>query len=88
MATFNSKDTKASNGAMSQQSTQQVTFSVPNEKTDKGTIAGTTGTKLAVRKWLSVNVAGESSLLELGKLRVTHTLGVQLRDLRYAVNLV
>lgn len=37
-----------------------------------------------VSKWLSVNMNGEASLLELAKLRVTHYLGVQLRDLRYA----
>lgn len=36
----------------------------------------------AVRKWLAVNTAGESLHLELAKLRVTHYLGVQLRDLR------
>lgn len=36
----------------------------------------------ALLKWLSVGHAGEASLLELGKLRVTHQLGVQLRDLR------
>lgn len=34
------------------------------------------------RKWLSVNAAGEASTLELSKLRVTHDMGVQLRDLR------
>lgn len=37
---------------------------------------------LAVRKWLSVNAAGEATVLEVDKLRVTHQLGVQLRDLR------
>lgn len=37
---------------------------------------------LAVRKWLAVNAEGEALHLELAKLRVTHYLGVQLRDLR------
>ncbi|KAL4428792.1 hypothetical protein ABPG77_005230 [Micractinium sp. CCAP 211/92] len=37
---------------------------------------------LAVRKWLAVNADGELRHLELAKLRVTHYLGVQLRDLR------
>ncbi|RMZ52970.1 hypothetical protein APUTEX25_001089 [Auxenochlorella protothecoides] len=36
----------------------------------------------ALRKWLSVGTDGEASILELAKLRVTHQLGVQLRDLR------
>lgn len=40
---------------------------------------------LAVRKWLAVNADGELRHLELAKLRVTHYLGVQLRDLRWAV---
>ncbi len=37
---------------------------------------------LAVRKWISVNAQGETTVLEVDKLRVTHQLGVQLRDLR------
>ncbi len=37
----------------------------------------------AVRKWLAVNADGEAIHLELAKLRVTHYLGVQLRDLRW-----
>jgi hypothetical protein len=36
----------------------------------------------AVRKWLAVNAHGEAQHLELAKLHVTATLGVQLRDLR------
>ena len=36
------------------------------------------------RKWLAVNPQGELQHLELAKLRVTHSLGVQLRDLRCA----
>lgn len=35
-----------------------------------------------MRKWLAVNAEGEARHLELAKLRVTHYLGVQLRDLR------
>ena len=35
-----------------------------------------------LRKWLALNAEGELRQLELGKLRVTHDLGVQLRDLR------
>lgn len=36
----------------------------------------------ATRKWLAVDPSGDSKRLELAKLRVTHYLGVQLRDLR------
>lgn len=36
----------------------------------------------ALRKWLAVSPEGELRHLELAKLRVTHFLGVQLRDLR------
>uniref|UniRef100_A0A1D2AE65 Magnesium transporter n=1 Tax=Auxenochlorella protothecoides TaxID=3075 RepID=A0A1D2AE65_AUXPR len=36
----------------------------------------------AVTTWLSVSPNGTAALLELGKLKVTHQLGVQLRDLR------
>lgn len=36
----------------------------------------------ATRKWLAVTPQGELLQLELAKMRVTHTLGVQLRDLR------
>lgn len=38
----------------------------------------------AVTTWLSVSPNGTAALLELGKLKVTHQLGVQLRDLRSA----
>lgn len=37
---------------------------------------------LAVRKWLAISATGEASVLEMAKLRLTHQLGVQLRDLR------
>ena len=40
---------------------------------------------LAVRKWLSVSATGEATVLEVDKLRVTHQLGVQLRDLRWVL---
>jgi magnesium transporter len=36
----------------------------------------------ATIRWLAVNTEGEALHLELAKLRVTHYLGVQLRDLR------
>ena len=36
-----------------------------------------------VRMWLAVNQQGESRQLALANIRATHTLGIQLRDLRW-----
>lgn len=43
---------------------------------------GKGGQPKQTRKWLSINSEGIASSLELSKIRVTHQLGIQLRDLR------
>ncbi|KAL4856218.1 Magnesium transporter MRS2-7 [Chlorella vulgaris] len=75
--TFHSQQPAAGPGVKS------VTFQpdAPALPTGVSSLAKPKSTFATIR-WLAVNTEGEALHLELAKLRVTHYLGVQLRDLR------
>ena len=54
----------------------------------RGAAARTQTAAFAQRKWLCIDAAGKASVIQPHKLLVTQQLGVQLRDLRWALKLL